>query len=321
MLDILPRLTHFDGKDLQSMHARVHEQRIQRTQQSRSVSSSAASKKYAAPSSSSFLNNNSNNNNNNNNNNNSGFGFSHVNHSHVSNRSHLSTSRSGSNGRGVIPGRQRPSSPHISTFPLSSTRSGGGGNRMVPTGIDISRVRSSWTNHSHHNQSTTHGPPFNHSYTNEQPSTTSTTGIPPTVDEFDLRLIRALRKRPYIGGWDSHSNTHNASSNKSNNQSHGHNNNSANNSIGRVHMHDAGNASRGNDVSFRGDIEQKTSSSMVDDVNAGKPQPLWKSSYQGMFRTPYPIHKSYQPTSYQPSYALILTSNTPYCSLNYLMHT
>ena len=295
MLDILPRLTHFDGKDLQSMHARVHEQRIQRTQQSRSVSSSAASKKYAAPSSSSFLYNNSNNNNS---------GFGHVNHSHVSNRSHLSTSRSGSNGRGVIPGRKRPSSPHISTFPLSSTRSGGGGNGMVPTGIDISRVRSSWTNHSHHNQSTTHGPPFNHSYTNEQPSTTSTTGIPPTVDEFDLRLIRALRKRPYIGGWDSHSNTHNASSNKSNNQSHGHNNNSANNSIGRVHMHDAGNASRGNDVSFRGDIEQKTSSSMVDDVNTGKPQPLWKSSYQGMFT-------SYNTTSYQPSYALILTSYTP----------
>ena len=264
VLDILPRLTHFDGKDLQAMHARVHEQRIQRTQQSRSVSSSV-SKKYAAPSSSSFHNNS----------NNSGYGLGNLSHSSALNRSsHLSTSRSASNGRGVIPGRQRPSSPHISTFPLSSTRSGGGGrgmvegHGMVATGIDISRVRSSWTAHPHNNHSTAHPHPFNHSYTNEQPSSASaTTGPNLTTDEFDLRLIRALRKRPYIGGWDSHN---------SNSQSNVHVNNSASNSLGHIHM---------NDVSFRGDIEHKASSSIADDVKAGRQHQLWKSTRPGTVRT------------------------------------
>ena len=285
------------------MHARVHEQRIQRTQQSRSISISA-SKKYAAPSSSSFHNNS-------NSSVNQSLGPGHLNlsHSHVLNRSsHLSTSRSGSNGRGVIPGRQRPSSPHISTFPLSSNRSGGNG--MGTAGVDISRIRSSWTTHPLNNQSTSHAHTFNHSYANEQPSTTSASA--PSVDEFDLRLIRALRKRPYIGGWDSQNNSHKASSHNSNNQSSVHINSSANNSLGHIHMTDAGSMSRGNDVSFRGDVEHKSSSSIGDDTKAGRQYQLWKSSqssHPGRTNTPHLINpKSTSKLGRRPIDAFIVPS-------------
>ena len=139
VLDILPRLTHFDGKDLKAMHAEVHRQHAQRRAASVSV-----------------------------------LGRSQQTTGSSVNTSGLSRSGPGGGRRSASPG------PATLKWP---TR----GRVGAPTGVDISRVRGGW------------GVP-NASNVGQQASNDASAAGGPHFDDFELRLIRALRKKPYAGG-------------------------------------------------------------------------------------------------------------------------